>query len=51
MDTEGSVTFGIVDPARLPFAYANALNAGDADAVLALFRQDATMRAPSPVKS
>ena len=34
----------IVDPARLPFAYADALNAGDADAVLALFRQDATMR-------
>src|ERR1700722_5426396 len=40
-DTVGS---RIVDPAHLPFAYADALNAGDADAVLALFRQDATMR-------
>ncbi|MFD0634475.1 nuclear transport factor 2 family protein [Catenulispora yoronensis] len=34
----------ITDPARLPFVYADALNAGDADAVLALFHQDATMR-------
>jgi uncharacterized protein (TIGR02246 family) len=34
----------IVDPARLPFAYQDALNAGHADAVLALFHQDATMR-------
>jgi uncharacterized protein (TIGR02246 family) len=34
----------IVDPARLPFLYADALNAGDVDAVLALFHQDATMR-------
>lgn len=37
----------IVDPALLPFAYADALNAGDAgdaDAVLALFHEDATMR-------
>jgi uncharacterized protein (TIGR02246 family) len=34
----------IVDPARLPFAYADALNAGHADAVLALFHRDATMR-------
>jgi uncharacterized protein (TIGR02246 family) len=34
----------IVDPARLPFAYEDALNAGDADAVLALFHQNATMR-------
>jgi uncharacterized protein (TIGR02246 family) len=33
-----------VDPARLPFAYEDALNAGDADAVVALFHQDATMR-------
>jgi uncharacterized protein (TIGR02246 family) len=33
----------IVDPARLPFAYQDALNAGDADAVVALFHQDATM--------
>jgi uncharacterized protein (TIGR02246 family) len=44
MNTEESVNSRIVDPARLPFAYANALNAGDADAVLALFHQDATMR-------
>lgn len=34
----------ITDPARLPLAYADALNAGDADAVLALFHQEATMR-------
>jgi uncharacterized protein (TIGR02246 family) len=33
----------IVDPDRLPFAYQDALNAGDADAVVALFHQDATM--------
>ena len=33
----------IVDPNRLPFAYQDALNAGDADAVVALFHQDATM--------
>lgn len=33
-----------VDPDNLPFAYADALNAGDVDAVLALFHQDATMR-------
>ena len=39
-DTAGS---RIVDPARLPFAYQDALNAGDADAVVALFHQDATM--------
>jgi uncharacterized protein (TIGR02246 family) len=39
-----SVDSRIVDPARLPFAYENALNAGNADAVLALFHQDATMR-------
>jgi uncharacterized protein (TIGR02246 family) len=44
MNTEESVNSRIVDPARLPFAYADALNAGDADAVLALFHQDATMR-------
>ncbi|CAO5184032.1 SgcJ/EcaC family oxidoreductase [Frankia sp. AiPs1] len=44
MNTEGSVNSRIVDPARLPFAYQDALNAGDADAVLALFHQDATMR-------
>ena len=44
MNTDESVNSRIVDPARLPFAYANALNAGDADAVLALFHHDATMR-------
>ena len=33
----------IADPARLPFAYQDALNAGDADAVVALFQPDATM--------
>jgi uncharacterized protein (TIGR02246 family) len=44
MNTEESVDSRIVDPARLPFTYADALNAGDADAVLALFHQDATMR-------
>lgn len=43
MSTEEAVSTRIVDPARLPFAYADALNAGDADAVLALFRPDATM--------
>ncbi len=44
MNTEESASSRIVDPARLPFAYADALNAGDANAVLALFRRDATMR-------
>jgi uncharacterized protein (TIGR02246 family) len=43
MNSRETVDSPIVDPARLPFAYADALNAGDAD-VLALFRQDATMR-------
>ena len=43
MNAEEAVNTRIVDPARLPFAYADALNAGDADAVLALFRPDATM--------
>jgi uncharacterized protein (TIGR02246 family) len=33
-----------VDPGRLPFAYQDALNGGDADLVVALFHQDATMR-------
>lgn len=32
------------DPASLALAYADALNAGDTDAVLALFHPDATMR-------
>jgi uncharacterized protein (TIGR02246 family) len=44
MNARETVNTRIVDPARLPFAYADALNAGDADAVLALFDQDATMR-------
>ena len=44
MNSREAVGSRIVDPARLPFAYADALNAGDADAVLALFHQDATMR-------
>jgi len=43
-DSQETVDSRIVDPARLPFAYADALNAGDAEAVLALFHQDATMR-------
>jgi len=43
-NSQETVDSRIVDPARLPFAYADALNAGDADAVLALFHQDATMR-------
>jgi uncharacterized protein (TIGR02246 family) len=34
----------ITDPARLPFVYQDALNTGDADAVVALFHHDATMR-------
>lgn len=44
MSSQETVNSRIVDPAHLPFAYADALNAGDADAVLALFCQDATMR-------
>ena len=44
MNSQEAVDSRILDPARLPFAYADALNAGDADAVLALFHQDATMR-------
>ena len=44
MNSQETVDSRIVDPARLPFAYADSLNAGDADAVLALFHQDATMR-------
>ena len=43
MNTQESAGTRIVDPARLPFAYQDALNAGDADAVVALFHQDATM--------
>ncbi len=44
MNTQESADTRIVDPAPLPFAYQDALNAGDADAVVALFHQDATMR-------
>jgi uncharacterized protein (TIGR02246 family) len=44
INSQETVDSGIVDPARLPFAYADALNAGDAEAVLALFHHDATMR-------
>ena len=44
MSSQETVDSRIADPARLSFAYADALNAGDADAVLALFHQDATMR-------
>jgi len=44
MNSQETVDSRIVDPSRLPFAYQDALNAGDADAVLALFHQDATMR-------
>ena len=43
MNTQESADTRIVDPARLPFAYQDALNAGDADAVVALFHQDAMM--------
>jgi hypothetical protein len=39
MNTQESADTRIVDPARLPFAYQDALNAGDADAVVALFHQ------------
>jgi uncharacterized protein (TIGR02246 family) len=42
-NTQESADTRIVDPARLTFAYQDALNAGDADAVVALFHQDATM--------
>lgn len=44
MNTHETVDSRVVDPARLPFAYEDALNAGDVDGVLALFHQDATMR-------
>ncbi len=43
MNTQESADTRIVDPACLPFAYQDALNAGDAGAVVALFHQDATM--------
>lgn len=38
------MTNQIFDPSRLPFAFEEALNAGDVDAVQALFHPDATMR-------
>ncbi|MEY9861688.1 uncharacterized protein (TIGR02246 family) [Catenulispora sp. GAS73] len=44
MSSQEPVDSQVTDPARLPFAYADALNAGDAEAVLALFHQDASMR-------
>ena len=44
MSTQESGDSRILDPARLPFAYADALNAGDVDGVLALFERDSTMR-------
>ena len=34
----------VLEPARLPFAFDEALNAGDVDAVLAFFSPDATIR-------
>ncbi|WP_052433123.1 YybH family protein [Streptacidiphilus carbonis] len=34
----------VLDPARLPFAFEDAVNAGDVDAFLALFTPEATMR-------
>jgi uncharacterized protein (TIGR02246 family) len=44
MNSQETGNTRILDPARLPFAYADALNAADAGAVLALFHPDATMR-------
>jgi uncharacterized protein (TIGR02246 family) len=38
------MTARILEPARLPFAFEDTLNAGDVDAVLDLFSPDATMR-------
>lgn len=38
------MTTQVLDPANLPFAFEDALNAGDVDAVLALFAPEATMR-------
>src|SRR6202161_729097 len=43
MSTQESADTRSAAPPRLPFAYQDALNAGDADAVVALFHQDATM--------
>jgi len=43
MNTQEGADTRITDPARLPFAYQDALNAGGADAVVALFHRDATM--------
>ena len=46
MNSPETIDSQIVDPARLPFAYAYALNAGDADAdaVVALLHQGTTIR-------
>ena len=38
------MTTQVLDAARLPFAYEDALNAGDIEAVLSLFEPEATMR-------
>ncbi|HWG28147.1 nuclear transport factor 2 family protein [Actinospica sp.] len=38
------MTARVLDPARLPFAFEDALNAGNVDAVLELFSPQATMR-------
>jgi uncharacterized protein (TIGR02246 family) len=38
------MTTQVLEPARLPFAFEDALNSGDVEAVLALFSPDATMR-------
>lgn len=43
-ESESTMTTQVFDPARLPFAFEDALNAGDVDAVLELFSPDATMR-------
>jgi hypothetical protein len=43
MNSQESADTRIVDPAGLPFAYQDALNAGNADAVVELFHQGATM--------
>jgi uncharacterized protein (TIGR02246 family) len=43
VNSEEGADTRIVDPARLPFAYTEALNVGDADAVVAPFHQNPTM--------
>jgi uncharacterized protein (TIGR02246 family) len=44
MNIQDGADTRVLDPARLPFAYQDALNAGDADLVVTLFHPDATMR-------